>query len=405
MFTKQITDSVYSVGVLNPNLRIFDIVMCTEYGTSYNSYIVKGKNKTALIETCHSSFVDNYVKNLQEICSLDSIDYIILNHNEPDHSGSLAELLQYVPNAKIVISQAGSIYIKNITNKTDFPIQVVKDGDTIDLGGDTVLKFISAPFLHWPDTMFTWFEKENVLFSCDFLGAHFCEQHVLDTNIVYEDYYKDAFKYYYNCIMGPFREYVQKGLQKIKDLDIKFACTSHGPVLTKEKFLPYALEKYDEWSSENKNDILQIPIFYCTAYGNTEIMAKEIKKGMMSYFDGQNKQVDITLHDLSYENIDDMSNLLNNSDAFLLGSPTINKNAVPPIWQLLSHVDAINCRNKPVATFGSYGWSGEAIPQINSYLENLKYKVFESGLKAVFVPSEQEIKNAFEFGYNFAKTI
>ena len=137
MSSFKISESVYSVGILNPNMRIFDIVMTTEYGTSYNSYIVKGDNKIALVEVCHASYFDSYLDNIKEVCNPEDINYIVLNHCEPDHSGALADLLKVCPNAEVVVSTAGSLYLKNITNRTDYKTIIAKDGDTIDLGGKT----------------------------------------------------------------------------------------------------------------------------------------------------------------------------------------------------------------------------------------------------------------------------
>ncbi len=206
--------------------------MRTDYGTTYNSYVVKGEQKTALIETCHKTYFDQYLNNIREVVEPEKIDYIILNHCEPDHSGALAELLAVCKNAEILVSRAGSIYLKNITNRTDLKMRAVKDGEEIDLGGKT-LKFINAPFLHWPDSMFTWEAQSGTLFSCDMFGSHYCEPHTFDTNIVYPEKYQYALKGYYDAIFGPFKPYVLEGMSKIEGLSLERLCTSHGPILTK----------------------------------------------------------------------------------------------------------------------------------------------------------------------------
>ncbi|MDR1631146.1 MAG: FprA family A-type flavoprotein [Oscillospiraceae bacterium] len=396
----KIIDGVYSVGTLNPAMRIFDVVMKTEYGTSYNSYIVRGGEKTALIETCHLTFFDQYVDNIKEVCDPAEIDYIILNHCEPDHSGALRRLLELCPKAQIMVSQAGSIYLKNITNRTDLPIQVAKDRDTLPLGGRT-LRFINAPFLHWPDSMFTWMEEDGILFSCDFLGAHFCEPYTFDYNVVYEKKYKEALKGYYDAIFAPFVPYVQKGLEKIKDLDIAFACTSHGPVLTKNVLLPYVIEKYYEWSAASAKEKLQIPVFYCSAYGNSGLLASAIQEGISSVL----PEADVEIFDLNEHSMSCMQEKLNGSDAFAVGSPTINADAVPPVWELLSHVDAINCKKRPALVFGSFGWSGEAVPNITARLQGLRMQVFKQPVRAQFVPSEREMDEAKNTAKAFAKQL
>ena len=268
MAAVKITDRIYSVGILNPNMRVFDIVMTTDYGTSYNSYLVMGEKKNVLVEACHKTYFKQYLANIREVIDPEKIDYVVLNHNEPDHSGSLAQLLEYIPNATIIASRAGSIYLKNITNRGDLSVQAAKDGDVIDIGGAT-LRFINAPFLHWPDSMFTWVEEEKALFSCDFLGAHYCEPYTFDYNMAYPSKYEAAFKNYYDAIFGPFKPYVLAGLEKIKDLPVELCCNSHGPVLTKGCRLEYAKERYAEWSQPQKNERLTVPVFYTSAYGNT----------------------------------------------------------------------------------------------------------------------------------------
>ena len=176
---------------------------------------------------------------MEQVCPLDQIDYIILNHCEPDHSGVLAKLRQLCPKAQIYGTAAANLYLKNITNDSQLPFHAVKDGETLDLGGRTLV-FRPAPFLHWPDSMFTYCPEEKVLFSCDVFGCHYCEPHTFDYNIAYPDKYETALKYYFDAIFGPFKPYVQKGLAKIADLDYTTVCTSHGPILTQGCRLEYA---------------------------------------------------------------------------------------------------------------------------------------------------------------------
>ena len=210
----KITDNVFSVGVQNPDLEIFDIVMPTRFGTSYNSFLVKGATKTALVETSHAEFFDEYKANIAEVTDPASIDYIVVNHTEPDHSGALAALLGACPKAQIVCTAVAANYLKNITNRADLNVRVVKEGETLDLGGLT-LKFIVAPLLHWPDTMMTYCPEEKVLFPCDFLGAHYSFAPMFDAKVRNLDDYRSAFKDYYDALparapMAPNRAFIQK---------------------------------------------------------------------------------------------------------------------------------------------------------------------------------------------------
>jgi len=398
----KITDSVQSIGVLNPNMRVFDIVMRTEYGTSYNAYLVKGEKSSALIETVHLDYFETYLSNIREVCDLSSIEYLVMNHNEPDHSGSVERLTRILPNLKIVVSQAGALYLKNITNRPDLPVTVVKDGDELDLGGKT-LRFINAPFLHWPDSMFTWLPEEKVLFSCDFLGAHFCEPSMRDASIpaAYEDAYFSAMANYYGAIFGPFKPYVLKGLEKIKDIDADFVAPSHGPVLSKGPLLEKVKRFYLEQSQPEKREKKLVPVFYASAYHNTEHLAEAIASGVREAL----PDAQVESYDLVQRDIGEMAALLNRCDGFLVGSPTINRDAVPPVWELLMRVDAVNFAKRPGAVFGSYGWSGEAVPNIRARLEGLKAKVYPEDFRVQFVPSEADLAQAKEFGRKFAEQI
>jgi flavorubredoxin len=398
---KNLADGVYFTGMLNPNMRVFDVIMRTEYGTSYNSYVVRGTQKTALIEAAHRSFSALFQEELaQALPQGCAPDYLILNHTEPDHSGCVAELLERFPKLEVFATQAASVYLKNITNIPDLRVHVVKDGETLELGGKT-LRFLSAPFLHWPDSMFTYLEEDKILFSCDFLGAHYCEPGVLDTHLVYRKAYEDALKNYFDCIFGPFQPWVRKGLAKIAPLDVDMLCPSHGPVLTRGCLLENALAQYTLWSREESAGAKKIPIFYCTAYGNTAALAEAVRGGILRVFpDAQCKIYNIIEHDL-----DALVALLNGSDAFAVGCLTINRDAVPPIYSLLAHADAINMAKRPAALFASYGWSGEGFANTAARLNSLKCRVFEEQFKVTLVPTAADLAAAADFGERFADSI
>ena len=227
----KLRENIWSVGVQNPALRVFDIVMESKYGTTYNAYLVTGGEKTALIEAVHRDYFDELVRNVEEVLPIEKVDYLIMNHTEPDHSGGVKALLERCPNLEVLCSASAKKFLSAISNET-FPCRVVKDGDTLDLGGK-ILKFISAPLLHWPDSMFTWDEADKTLFTCDFLGAHFCEPSMVDTGIhaVYRRAYEGELRYYFDCIFGPFKPAVLDGLDKMP-AEAELVCTSHGPCLT-----------------------------------------------------------------------------------------------------------------------------------------------------------------------------
>lgn len=390
----KVKNNIYSVGVLNPNLRIFDIVMCTEFGTTYNSYLIKDPKGNVLIDTAHRTFNKEFFDHVKEVCRTNEIKYLIVNHCEPDHSGSIRDLIQTNPNIEIYCSQASKKFLEGITNLNNLKIHVVKDKETLKLAKHT-LQFEIAPFLHWPDSMFTYVVEEKVVFTCDFLGSHYCEPQMIDSKITYPDSYFKALKYYYDAIFGPFKPWVKAGLKKLKALDIEYACTSHGPILTKKGLYPKILDLYEEWSEPNAKSNI-VPIFYVSAYGCTTKIAESIAKGI--------KQAGYTpkLYDVIYHSAEELSAALNTCDMFCVGSPTLNRNALPPIWILLAGIDAINMRKKKAFVFGSYGWSGEAVDLISSYLNKLEIAT-PAMMKVNFVPTEKDLEAATKLAVEFAK--
>jgi len=398
MSTKKITENICSIGVQNPSLRVFDIIMETEYGTSYNAYFVKGTEKTALIETVHLSFFDEYIENIKAVTDINKIDYLILNHTEPDHSGSVKKLLALNPNITVVASNPGHKYLAAITNTT-YKAMVAKDGEALDLGGIT-LKFIMAPLLHWPDSMFTWCEERKVLFSCDFLGAHYCEPRVFDKYVTYPAKYYTAFQDYYNAIFSPFKPFVLAGLDKMENLGAEFICTSHGPVLTES--ISEAIKKYRAWSliGSEKNAVKKVLLLYVSAYGCTKRVAEEIV-----FVLGEKHSIHTEIINVLDESHAKIKEKIEACDGLLLGTPTINRDALKPMWDVTCLIDAISNKGKPAGVFGSYGWSGEGVPMLVERLKGLKLNVIGEGLRVNFVPSDEELALVREYANTFAESI
>ncbi len=387
----QVTDHVYYVGALNPNLRVFDIIMKTDYGTSYNAYLIKGE-KTALVEAVHEKFYEDYFEKIKELVPLADIDYIILNHTEPDHSGCLYELFEHNPDITVVASTAGIKNIGGITN-TAFRSQVVKDGDQLDLGAGVVLQFAIAPNLHWPDSMFTYLAADKVLFSCDVFGCHYCEPRIFDEKIVYPQKYDIALKEYFDAIFGPFKPFVLKGLEKIAPFDFTTICTSHGPILRQRVQQNVAL--YQQWSTPQPKAGKKAAIFYVSAYGYTRKLAEVLCEALIE--NGvQAESFDVIDHDYGF-----LREKLEQADALLFGSPTINRDAVKPIWDMLSMVDPISNKGKPCAVFGSYGWSGEACGMLADRIRGLKLTLVGEPLKFVFRPSEEDYNSVKQYAADF----
>lgn len=394
MGTLKLTERIYSVGVLNPAMRVFDIIMKTEYGTSYNAYYVEGDNKRALIENVHGSFCEEYLENLSSLTDFKKIDYLIFNHTEPDHSGALEGFLALNPDIEVFGTMGAMKNLAEIAN-VKFNAHPVKDNEVLDLGGIT-LEFMVSPMLHWPDTMFTWCKEEGVLFTCDFLGAHYCEPRMIDTKASYPAKYKQAFKEYYDAIMSPFKPFVLKGLARVEQVTPRMICTSHGPILTES--IGEAVESYRAWSTQNtvlnaKNKAL---ILYVSAYGCTRMLAETLKAEL------ETQGFDVESYDIVGEDVSKYREKIDMCDALLLGTPTINRDALRPIWEVAAQIDAIVNAKKPATAFGSFGWSGEGVPMILERLRGLKLNVMSEGLTCKLVPSEEELNRARAYAASFA---
>ncbi|WP_050607049.1 FprA family A-type flavoprotein [Clostridium niameyense] len=390
MGSVKLKNNVYWVGVKDSELEVFDIIMRTKKGTTYNAYLIDDE-KIALIDCVKDGFFEEYISNIQEIIGDRKVDYIIVQHTELDHSGSLKKLLEIYPEATVIGSKAAIIYSREIVNK-DFKNKTVTTSLSL---GKTQLKFISAPNLHWPDTMFTYVETEKILFTCDFLGCHYCPKECI-TDSCGDDYLEEM-KYYFDVIMGPFKKFVIMGLDKIKDLDIDMIGTSHGPIHVND--IDKYLNLYRKWSSVESAKQKNVQIFYVSAYGNTEKMAKYLEAKI-------NQQgIKAESHEITSMNIDNILDLVENCSGLIMGSPTINQDAVKPVWDVMSQVCVITNRGKAGAAFGSYGWSGEGVPLMTERLKGLKFKVLEKGLRFKFVPNEENFKIADNFIDEFIKII
>ncbi|MDE6357292.1 MAG: FprA family A-type flavoprotein [Eubacteriales bacterium] len=387
----KVRDDIYWVGALDFDIRTFDVVMYTEYGTTYNSYVVKGSEKVALIETAKDKFFDEYIERVKDITEIEKIDYIIVNHTEPDHSGSIKMLLELNPEITVVGSSFAIKFVKEIANR-DFKNIVVKDGDSIDLGGKT-LSFISAPFLHWPDSMYTYIKEDKTLFSCDSFGCHYCDEKVFNDKI--ENCFYDSYKYYFDCIMGPFKSYVKSALEKIKDLEIETICPGHGPVLRTniEQFIKF----YDEWSENEKTNT--VVVAYVSSYGYTKVLAEEVAKGVSE------NGLEAKVFNLETADKAEVLEAISTAKGLLIGSPTIADDTLPPIWEVLISLNANVHKGLNAGVFGSYGWNGTGITNVEGRFKQLKFNMPVESLKIVLNPSEEQKQQAVEFGKNFTLAI
>ena len=389
---KELKKDFYWAGVLDKDLRVFDIIMETEFGTTYNSYVLKTNDKIVLFETAKAKFFDSYLESLKKIVDISKIDYIVVNHTEPDHAGSVEKLIDINPNIKIVGSTVAINFLKNIVNR-DFYSLTVKDKDTLKVG-DKTLRFISVPHLHWPDTMYTYIEEDKTLITCDSFGSHYCCDDIVLSKVTDNEGYMRATKYYFDNIIGPFKPHMLKALDKIKDLEVNMICTGHGPVL--DCRIDEIKETYRKWCTViNPNPRKTVIIPYVSAYGYTKELAHEIEKGIKDSGD-----IDVRTYDLVESDTNKVLEEIGFADGLLFGTPTIVGEALKPIWDLTTSIFATTHGGKLASAFGSYGWSGEGVPHIIERLKQLKMKVVD-GFRVKFKPGKKDLKDAYEYGFNF----
>lgn len=391
-----ISRSVSFIGAFDPQIRTFDIIMKTANGSSYNSYLVRGSEGVAVMDTVKKEFSEDFFKSLELLCEYDEIKYIVLHHLEPDHSGALIELMEKVPHAKLIISGRAVMMLKGLIKK-DIAFEVANTGDIISLGNKTI-EFLSTPFLHWPDTMSSYLHEDKILFSGDVFGSHYYDERLFDDKVGDFSY---AFKYYYDHIMRPFKQHVCQALKLYAKFDIDIIAPLHGPILRSNPH--YYIDKYAQWSSEEnfrKHEFGQkmICVFYMSSYDNTQEMAKKVTEGADSV-----EGVVASMYDLASLDERNMIDLLEESDAIIIGSPTINGDAVKPAWDLLCCMAYLENGGKIGAAFGSYGWTGEAPEMLHDRMRWLKFRLPVSPLKIKLIPTDEELKSCILFGQEVAE--
>ncbi len=386
----------YFTGALDHDLRVFDIIMYTEYGTTYNSYVLKTANHTVLFETAKAKCLDSWLEKVGSITPIDQVDYLVVSHTEPDHSGSVERLLELNPRLKIVATGCAINFLKEIVNR-DFYSIAIKDGQTLELD-DKTLEFMVVPNLHWPDTMYTYIRQDKVLVTCDSFGSHYACDGILASAVTDQEGYWKATKYYYDCIIGPFKSFMLDALKRVRPLELEMICPGHGPVL--DTGIPHMLDTYEQWSTViNPNPRPTVIIPYVSAYGYTGQLAQSIAQGITD-----KGGIDVRLYDMVEADAGKVAEELLYADGFLLGTPTIVGEALKPIWDLTTGMFAGTHGGKVASAFGSYGWSGEGVPHIMERLKQLKLKTLE-GFRVRFKPSEDQLKQAREYGMEFAQSV
>ncbi|MGB2842756.1 MAG: FprA family A-type flavoprotein [Halobacteriota archaeon] len=372
---RELKPNIYAVGAIDWDRRLFDELIPLPDGTSYNAYLVKGIEKTALIDTVDPTMTDVLVKNIEKLGTGD-IDYVIANHAEQDHSGSLPKILDLYPSAKVVCTPKCKDLLMDLLLIPEDKFITVADGETLSLG-DKTLEFIHAPWVHWPETMLTYLREDRILFTCDFLGSHLAtsDLFVTDEATVYE-----AAKRYYAEIMMPFRITIKKNLQRISDLEMDMIAPSHGPVYNKPNFI---LNAYRDWTSDDVKNEVVIP--YISMHGST--------KKMIDYFAEALIERGITVKKFNLSGIDigKLAMALVDAATVVIGSPTVLVGPHPKVVYAACIANALRPKLRFASIIGSYGWGSRMVEQLSGMMPNLKVELLEP-VVVKGVPSEADFK-------------
>lgn len=394
----EINKSVTWVGKIDWELKKFHgDEYSTHRGSSYNSYLVRDE-KIALIDCVWTPFAKEFVANLKKELDLNTIDYIIANHGEPDHSGALPELMKEIPNTPIYCTANAMKSLKGQYHQ-DWNFVPVKTGDKLSLGSKEFV-FVEARMLHWPDTMFTYLTGDNILFSNDGFGQHLASEHMFNDLVDQAELYQEAIKYYAN-ILTPFSKFVENKINEILsfDLPVDMICPSHG-VIWRDNPLQI-VHKYMEWAKDYKEN--QITIIYDTMWNSTRKMAEKIAAGIRL----SDTDVTVKLFNCNSTHTDknDIITEVFKSKAIIVGSPTINKGILFSAAGILEMIKGLGFKNKKGAAFGSYGWSGENTKLISAELEHGGFDLLNEGLKVTWNPDDDSLIKCQDFGRSIGEML
>lgn len=356
MIYKMLKEDVYSVGAVDWDRRIFDELIQIPNGTSYNSFVVKGKKKTALVDTVDPTKSLELLDNLRKL-EVD-IDYLVINHAEQDHSGTIPQILEIYKNAIVVTNSKCKELLSEFLMIPDEKFMVVGDGESLDLG-DKKLEFIITPWVHWPDTMVTYLHEDKILFTCDFFGSHMATSQLFAS----EDIYNPA-KRYYAEIMMPFRSIIKKNLEKLERLEIEIIAPSHGPIYENPEFI---IDAYKDWTSDNTKNEVVIP--YISMHGSTQRMVDYLVDSLIE------RNVMVKPLNLTYTDMGDLALDLVDATTMVIASPTVLTGPHPSVVYAAYLANALRPKLKFVSVMGSYGWGGRMLDQITSMIGSLKAEI------------------------------
>ena len=384
----QIKPDIYWVGGIDWNLRNFH-GYSTNRGTTYNSYLIIDK-KITLVDTVKHYLFDEMLARIKEIIDPSKIDYIVSNHVEMDHSGSILKMLEYCPNATVITSTRGEKGLQ-LHYKKDFKFKVVNSGDTLNIGKRT-LHFVHIPMVHWPDSMVTYIPSDKLLLPNDAFGQHIATEERFDDEIEWGILKEEAAKYYANIVM-PYGDQVTKALETVGGLDIDMIAPSHGIIW--RSFILKILKEYKIWASYESED--KALIVYDTMWGSTEKIAYALAEGI------EETGIPIIIRNLKNTDISDIITDVISCKYILLGSPTMNNTMLPSMGGFLTYLKGLRPKKRTGFVFGSYGWGGQAVGEIEKTLKELHWDLPVSSINLNYIPDKNDLNNAKKIGKKLVK--
>jgi flavorubredoxin len=387
--TFKITDTVSWVGKIDWDIQSFHgEEYSTHKGSTYNSYLLQDE-KNVLIDTVWKPFTHEFIANLKQAIDLEKIDYIIMNHGEPDHSSALPELMKLIPGTPIYCT-ANAVKSLRGQYHQDWNFQIVKTGDKLSIGSQELI-FIEAPMLHWPDSMFTYLTGDAILFSNDAFGQHYASEAMYNDLVDQAELQYECIKYYAN-ILTPFSRLVDKKIKDFValDLPVSYICPSHG-VIWRDNPLQI-VQQYATWANSYQEN--QITILYDTMWDSTKKMAQAIARGILA----SDSSITVKLYNTSQRDKNDIITEVFKSRALLLGSPTVNRGILSSVAGIMEEIKGLGFTKKKAAAFGSYGWSGESVKVISELLRASGFEVVNEGLKGLWHPDNQIEADCFNLG-------
>ncbi len=372
---REIKPNIYSIGAIDFDRRLFDELIPLPHGTSYNAYIVKGSQKTALIDSVDPTKENDLINNLKDL-GINHIDYIIAHHGEQDHSGVIPVVLKHFIDAKVVTNAKCKDILKELLLIPDDKFLVIKDRELLSLG-DKTLEFIMTPWVHWPETMLTYLKEDKILFTCDFLGSHLATSDLFVTDQAL--YYQSA-KRYYAEIMMPFRTNIKSHLEKIKDCETDIIAPSHGPLHNKPEFI---INAYKDWTRDNVKNEVVLP--YVSMHGSVKVMVEHFIDELIK------RNITVKPFNLTQTDLGELAMALVDAATIVIGTSTVLTGPHPQAVYTVYLANALRPKTKFASIIGSYGWAGKIAEKIGEMIPNLKVELIEPVIAKGY-PKDEDFK-------------